>query len=51
MFTFTNFANVIATALTSADPHELFMGERAIDALRSGDVQEACRLLDIPVED
>jgi len=51
MFTFANFANVAATALTSADPHEQLMGERALDALRSGDVHEACRLLDIPVED
>jgi len=51
MNTFSNFANVIAATLTSADPHEQLMGERALDALRSGDVQEACRLLDIPVED
>ncbi len=48
MFT---FANALADAFASPDPWVNNMADRAIEALRAGDVQEACRLLDIPVED
>ncbi len=46
MLDFT-FANALSEALLSADPWVNNMADRAIEALRSGDVQEACRLLDL----
>ncbi len=46
MLDFT-FANALSEALADADPWVNNMADRAIEALRAGDVAEAARLLDL----